>query len=279
MNTSFRTIIVLCAAVLLCASCSDDSPVEPEPEPESNNPPIPVPSHPGDVLPGRSDSLVISTSLLSTFTPFHDAAPDTLSRRFPNKWIYLHPEDQRPHLVHQGIVIDPAGLTIKLCDLPDCAPFGTGLITYQTFPGLPSSPHIQYLRFWKKLFSTKIEHPSTYTETHTWTEGTSETHGETMAYSIGVEAEIWEIGLSAEFSQTFSHDITISSEYTVEKEFSASSIDGKTIVFTVWELLEGFRIVNADGTSPYDDGEFHILLPVVENGTSEIYQSVVHFDN
>jgi hypothetical protein len=72
--------------------------------------------------------------------------------------------------------------------------------------------------------------------------------------------------------------ITISSETSVTKQFTCESIEGKTLVFTVWQLIEGFRICNAD-SSQYTDHTFnHMVIPVIDNATNNLYMSVVQFD-
>jgi hypothetical protein len=96
--------------------------------------------------------------------------------------------------------------------------------------------------------------------------------------SLGLSASGWGLGLSAELTQTFSREVTVSSESSVTKTFTCYSEQGKTIQFTVWQLVDGFRICDSNG-DPFTDAEYDFYeLPQVDNETDQLYMSVVEFE-
>ena len=275
-----RVLVALIIILILVVSCSGDDPAAPPTNggnggPPPNTPPIPLPQDPNDALPERSDSLIMETSDLANFSPFHNGCPPAIEAKYPGMWVYLDPYNQRPSLVTDSVIIDPVTFRIRVCNHPSCMAYVTA---NESVPGIGDAPKIQYIRYWKKIFSVVIQYPTTYRESHTYTEGTSETHGETFAYSIGVSASGWGLGLSAEFSRTFSHEITVYSESSVTKEYSASSIEGKTLVFTAWQLVDGFSIVDETGAT-YSDPGYKLNAPVLDHATNLVYLSVVQFDS
>lgn len=274
-------IIVAVVLSLFIIGCGKDDAVSPEQNgdndgPPPNTPAIPMPTYPGEALPEKSDSLILEEVQILTFAPKNALAPDTIAAFTGMPYNYVNTLNNQVTLVDEGQIVDPVYVPFKGCTEPDCS---WGLIFSSSFNchGVGHIPLIQYLRYWQKIFSTVIQYPSNYMESHTYTEGTSETTGESFSYTLGLSGQAYGIGLSAELTKTFTYSITISSESSITKEFSCPSIEGKTIVFTVWQLVEGFRICNAD-SSCYTDHTFnHMVIPVIDNATSTLYMSVVQF--
>jgi hypothetical protein len=188
--------------------------------------------------------------------------------------VLLSPFPQNPLLVQNGVIVPSVVFGCKICGDSNCLAY---FYEWVTCPGLQSAPRIQYARYWQKIFSTSIQYPTTYRQSHTYTEGTSETTGQSFAYTVGVSASGWGMGLSAEFTKTFSHQITISSESSVTKEFTVQSVSGKTIVFTAWQLVDLFRIVDGNGYDYQDSGFALDTTLSIGNATTQVYLSVVEF--
>lgn len=274
-------VVVLIALLLAIIGCGNDDSVSPVPDgndwPPPNTPAIPIPSAPGEALPDKSDSLILEIAPILTFAPKNEFAPDTIASYSGFPYNYVNTTNGQVTLVDEGQIIDPVYVPFKACSEPDCS-WGLSYTYYFYCNGVGHIPLLQYIRYWQKIFSTVIQYPANYMESHTYTEGTSETTGESFSYTLGLSGTAYGIGLSAELTRTFTHSITISSETSVTKQFTCESIEGKTIVFTVWQLVEGFRICDAD-SSCYTDHTFnHILIPAIDNATNNMYMSVVEFN-
>ena len=277
MKFVIATTIISMVAII---GCGKDDPVSPDGNGDNglppNTPQIPLPSHPLDLLPDRSDSLIMEIAQVITFTPRNAYAPDTIAALVGMPYVYVNTTNSQLTLVYENEIIDPVNVPWKGCFDPGCTSVSISGST--NCNGIVNIPLMQYIRYWEKIFSTVIQYPSDYMESHTYTEGTSETTGESFSYTLGLSGSAYGIGLSAELTRTFTHSITISTETSITKEFSCESIDGKTLVFTVWQLVEGFRICNAD-SSQYTDRTFnHLMIPVIDNATNNLYMSVVQFD-
>ena len=277
MRLGLTVAIILMLGII---GCGEDDPVSPDGNGGNglppNTPPIPLPSHPLDLLPDRSDSLIMEIAPVITFTPRNEYAPDTLASIIGVSYLYVNTENSQLTLVNENQIIDPVYVPWKGCFDPGCS--GAYITGSSYCNGIVHIPLMHYVRYWQKIFSTVIQYPADYLESHTYTEGTSETTGESFSYTIGLSGSAYGIGLSGELTRTFTYSITISTETSITKEFSCESINGKTLVFTVWQLVEGFRICNAD-SSQYTDRTFnHLVIPVIDNGTNNLYMSVVQFD-
>lgn len=270
--------VIIFTATLVMAGCGDDSTVSPEGDDGNDLPPntplIPIPSHPAEILPDRSDSLIVDGKYVLTFAPANTAAPDTVGTITGLPHNTIRTTDQRVTLVDEGSMVTPVTILVRSCTQVG----GACLDFWVTCNGVVHPPILQQVRYWEKIFSTTIMYPSTYLESHTYTEGTSETTGESFSYTLGASGGAFGITLSAELTRTFEHSITVSSETSVTKQFSCSSIEGKTIVFTAWQLVEGFRICSADSTGYTDRTWNHMVIPVIDNATTTVYLSVVQFD-
>ena len=273
-----RTIVTFASIACLCLApaCGGDDGVSPDPDDgngaPANTPAIPVPSSPGDMLPDRSDILILDEATIIDFAPGSTHVPDVIST---DPWVIVGTSDGRLTLVENGQIVDPVSMPVRFCINPQCDGY---IEVWQSCCGLAAAPVVHHVRYWQLIFSTVIDYPANYTESHTYTEGTSETTCESFSYTLGVSGSTSWIGLSAELTRTFSHSVTVSSETSVTKEFSCESIEGERIVFSAWQLVDGFRICNAD-SSEYDDPTFnHLVIPEIDNATSTLYMSVVRFD-
>ena len=282
-RTPIKLIIITSVFLLLVMiGCGKDDSVSPEPDDNGdglppNTPAIPIPSVPGEALPEKSDSLILEVVPIITFAPKNELAPDTIASYTGMPYNIVNTTNNQLTLVADSQIVDPVYVPYMACTEPTC---NVGISYSSSFycNGVGHSPLIQYIRYWQKIFSTVIQYPANYMESHTYTEGTSETTGESFSYTLGISGQAYGIGLSAELTRTFSYSITISSETSVTKQFTCESIEGKTIVFTVWQLVEGFRICNADSSSYTDHTFNHMLIPVIDNATNNMYMSVVEFD-
>jgi hypothetical protein len=277
-NISALIVLFLCAMIFAFSGCGDDNPAAPEDdggnELPPNTPPIPVPTHPAESLPDRSDSLIVDERYAITFAPANAAAPDTIAAITGQPENTIRATDQRVTLVDESVITDPVIFPVLSCAS------GGGICINPTVGcnGVVHAPVVQRIRYWEKIFSTTIMYPANYLESHTYTEGTSETTGESFSYTLGASGGAFGISLSAELTRTFEHSITVSSETSVTKQFSCSSIEGKTLVCTAWQLVEGYRICNADSTTYTDRTWNHMIIPAIDNATTTVYLSVVEFD-
>jgi len=189
MSSSMRFLVALIVGLALLNSCSSkDNSVGPDNNlPSADTPVIPLPKNPGDALPESSDTLVIDTSLLGTFSPQHLATPSAITAMFAPNPVWLSPFPQHPLLVEKGAIVPSVAFRCGICFDPGCLVYS---YKWVPCPGLQSAPRIQYARYWRKIFSTALQYPTTYRESHTYTEGTSETTGESFAYTVGVSASV-----------------------------------------------------------------------------------------
>jgi len=277
-SISSLILLLIFAMTFALTGCGDDSTVAPEGNGGNDLPPntplIPIPSHPAEILPDRSDSLIVEENYVLTLAPANTAAPDTVATLTPMPINTIRTTDQRVTLVDESNVVNPVVIPVRAC-----SGVGGACIDFSaTCNGLVHVPILLRIRYWEKIFSTTIMYPAVYVESHTYTEGTSETTGESFSYTLGAGGGAFGISLSAELTRTFEHSITVSSETSVTKQFSCGSIESKTIVFTAWQLVEGFRICNSDSTSYTDRTWNHMVIPAIDNATTTVYMSVVKFD-
>lgn len=240
-----------------------------------NTPPIPLPSYPGESLPSTSETLIFKHAEVTHFEPELDNVPASIAAAYPGVYVRYRPHPLRRLIVDGGLIVDPVALPLKVCSDPGC--LGGYLEPSVNGPPLAELPGLQWVRYWKRLVNVVVPHPTTYQQSHTYTEGTSEMTGESFSVSLGLSASGWGLGLSAELTSTFSHSVTISSESSVTKTFTCPSEAGSTIQFTVWQLVEGFQFCNDDGT-PFTDPEYDFYSSVtIASETDELYMSVARF--
>lgn len=242
-----------------------------------NTPQVPIPKFPGELLPDTSEILVYEETGVSTFSPELDTVPEPFLSDYDMSFgVIYNPHPQRRLMVENGVKVNPVAFNIKVCMDAGCD--GGVYLSNLEGPALAEIPKIQWIRYWKRLVSVTVPYPTIYQQSHTYTEGTSETTGESLSLSLGVSASGWGVGLSAELTQTFTHEVTVSSETSITKTFTCNSEPGKILQFTVWQLVEGFRFRNSDGTAFTDPVYDFYQLPDIGNETNQLYMSVVEFD-
>jgi len=145
------------------------------------------------------------------------------------------------------------------------------------------TPHIERQIYWRKVFQTAIGAGATYSEEHSYTHGTSETTGMSFGWSIGVSVSAsWAFvsaEISTEFHQDFEHEVTVSSEETVTRTYSATAPDDKIMLLALWQLRERFVIVDGEG-NPWSDPGFEVdgELPYLDQGLQQEYLQTRLFD-
>ncbi|UCB44308.1 MAG: hypothetical protein JSV25_08755 [Spirochaetota bacterium] len=276
LRAIFFTIAIL-IGIFASAGCMVDDDTTTGNVLPPNTPQVPIPSYAGEVLPVTSEILVYEEASVSTFSPELDTVPEPFLSTYDFGFgVIYNPHPYRCLMVENGVKVNPVLLDIKACTDAGCD--GGAYISDLEGPALAEIPKIQWIRYWKKLISVTVPYPTTYQQSHTYTEGTSETTGESFTLSLGVSASGWGVGLSAELSQTFTHEVTVSSETSITKTFTCNSVPGKIIQFTVWQLVEGFRFRNSDYTAFTDPVYDFYQLPEIGNETDQLYMSVVEFD-
>lgn len=277
LRAVFFTIAILIGIFALAGCMVDEGTTNGNALPP-NTPQVPIPSSPGEFLPDESEILVYEERSVSTFSPELDTVPSSVQDYYsPSGYpVSYNPHPLRHLMVENGVKVNPVVFTIDVCVDGGCTSWMT--LSNVEGPALAEIPKIQWIRYWKRLVSVTVPYPTTYQQSHTYTEGTSETTGESLSLSLGVSASGWGVGLSAELTQTFTHEVTVSSETSITKTFTCNSEQGKIIQFTVWQLVEGFRFRNSDGTA-FTDPEYDFYqLPDIGNETNQLYMSVVEFD-
>jgi len=277
LRTIFFTIAIL-TGIFASAGCMVDEGTTNGNALPPNTPQVPIPSSAGGFLPDTSEILVYEETDVSTFSPELDTVPEPFLSDYDNFGfgVIYNPHPLRRLMVENGVKVNPVLLDIKVCMDAGCD--GGVYWSNRNGQALAEIPKIQWIRYWKRLVSVTVPYPTTYQQSHTYTEGTSETTGESLSLSLGVSASGWGVGLSAELTQTFTHEVTVSSETSITKTFTCNSEQGKIIQFTVWQLVEGFRFRNSDGTAFTDPVYDFYQLPDIGNETNQLYMSVVEFD-
>ncbi len=124
----------------------------------------------------------------------------------------------------------------------------------------PAVPNCQVVlqRYWQNLASYQIVGPQTFTRSVSLTEGSSQTDAQTLCAEIGVSFE----GFSASLSQTLSTSITIMSSTTTTETYSITVPDGKTFIYTIWQLVDVVLLVDATGAPFSATGQLFLTFPM-----------------
>lgn len=160
-------------------------------------------------------------------------------------------------------------------------------------PGISVTPHVQVVRYWRRLGSVERYSGATETSiTRSVTRGSSTTRSESFGYTLGVSTSISGGGIfasvsttiTAEFSGEFSSEYTVSEETTETQSYTVSADQGDNLVFAVWQLIEEYRIVRQDGTgwSEWEDPRYLVTdadLEPLAIATTELRNISYRFDN
>lgn len=172
---------------------------------------------------------------------------------------------------------DPGSATVS------CAAYGGSPLFIDALAGPEVAPKIERRLYWQKVFQVTVGAGATYAQEHTYTHGTSETTGMSFGWSIGISVSAdWgfvSAAIETEFHQDFSHEVTISSEESITKSYSATAPADKIMVLALWQLRERYVITDDMGTAWQDPG--YILasaLPALDQGLEEEYLQTIYFD-
>ena len=136
-------------------------------------------------------------------------------------------------------------------------------------PGLSKTPQLQFERYWVRLGEPEYYPRGTET-THTVSTTTSVSSTETYSFteSLSVEAEVSasylfasvSVKTSASFSATQSFTNTATETSSYSESFTVSALEGKSCVYTVWQLCERIRYVAAEESDTAEYGVEDDLL-------------------
>jgi hypothetical protein len=140
-------------------------------------------------------------------------------------------------------------------------------------------------RFWERVAfdsgkSVRVDPGATKSVTYSRMTGTSlelaETFTETLSAEDSLEFAGIGVKLSSSTSEAFGSTRTITEETTVEVTHTVSGIDEKTVIFSVWQSVERYTIVDAEG-NPYTDPSytFEDFGSAEVRGDHEVLQSAI----
>jgi hypothetical protein len=255
---------------------------------DANTPAIPLPTSATDEPPQTSDELITDSKDIENFSVYLSSdesdEPEYINvLEGDDGDIYRIASSAYYSLIENGELLggsspvwqSVSGTSTVQLILHSIADFPFGYFN----PYLQEIPLIQRVVYWKRLICTTVEYPNDFTQTYTYTYGSSSTETTELAKNLTVTlgSDAW-ASLSASLTETFSKSLTVSEESTDSKEFGCSSIQGKKIVFTVWQLVERYQIVNRDGTAWCDSNYgSQVSAATVTNRLQRFYTSVVKF--
>lgn len=108
-------------------------------------------------------------------------------------------------------------------------------------PDFPENCTIRYGRYWKRVYTEVIANGIGYTREVTTASGSSVTDAQTLSSELGVSFQ----GLSAQLSSSLQHSVTVTQETTATNTYNISAPAGKMAVFSIWQLVERYTIVDA----------------------------------
>ena len=140
-------------------------------------------------------------------------------------------------------------------------------------------------RFWERVAfdsgkSVRVDPGTTKSVTYGKTTGTSlelsETFTETLTAEDSLEYAGIGVKLSHSTSEAFGSTRTITEETTVHVTHTVNGLDGKTVIFSVWQSVERYTIVDAEG-NPYTDPSytFEDFGSAEVRGDHEVLQSAI----
>ncbi len=289
MNVSRIVLIaIFCLALTVIAGCGDDA-VAPEEEPEEvlDRPPIPEPTYYSGPVPEKSIELVVRTVRLSNYV----ASADSI---YPVSGWCCHGCDFECHFYGTN----PGPNRIRLVESDTTITHWDSLMTdvYYDYGGegpmginpLSSAPYLQHKRYWVRLgIIERYSGSTSTTTTRSTTRGIERNSAQEFGMSIGMEASVsgglfveFSMTLRTEFSYSSSTSLTVSEEETVEESFTIACPDNMNIVYCVWQLVDEFRIIGADGelfTDPnyqFTPGTHVAIVPA-----PEFVPMTTYFDN
>jgi len=263
-------------SLLLCQLSSCDNKDESTDPAVGNLPAIPIPASVNDLPPSQSDQITVGLSKpLAEFKPFC-----TELRRFtiadsPAVWQIVNAYTQLvtgDSILKNSVIVDTAG-----------------------FPFVSAKPRIKHSRYWQRINLKIIDYPADYSETKTHSYGSSRSSSESQEFSqtIGVSATVsagWgpvSASVTASYENTSTSSQTNSVTFDESTEFSETysvgSIEGKTIVYAVWQLVDVFSLsdslgIRIDSSATLTNVKLHPIPSIEFPSKNVIRQSVTKFD-
>lgn len=252
-----KTVLVICAAaiavVMLTASCVpavNFGPVD-------NRPGIPVPDSYSSAVALVSDELIVASVVPSTFNPSVTEAYNATGTK-----------------IYDGVAVR---VELRADDTYITNPLVNGN------PGVAltdaDGPQFAFIRYWRRIGdAVRYAGGVTISESRSVTRGASQTSTNTFTESISIEAEASAGGLFAEVTVSASASFTASQEFmsttmteeTVTETFTAAPPPEINLIFTVWQLVEEYRFVDANGELydhpkyVFDDSSLRFVFPTDE---------------
>jgi hypothetical protein len=131
-------------------------------------------------------------------------------------------------------------------------------------PLFPATAKLAYRRFWQNTFTITVSNAQNFTRAIETQEGMSEVDTTTLSGKLGFAKELSEktLKLSAELSKTTEHAVTITENRSHTETYNFSVAEGKVAIYTLWQLVEVFALVDGNG-NPIDwSGKVVLRLPV-----------------
>ena len=147
-------------------------------------------------------------------------------------------------------------------------------------PAFPTGLQLAYRLQWDPVATRLLSPGQTYTYSETQKVGISTTDSNALSGELGVSV----MGLSGKLTNTTSHSIMLTEERDVVETYTLTLPENKAAVWTLWQLLELFVIVDAHGNEASYSGTISKALgpifdwPVVLAPTRVIHRSIIHPD-
>jgi hypothetical protein len=153
-------------------------------------------------------------------------------------------------------------------------------------PRFPRGAQLAFRKYWYQVGSEILTGPVSHSESYTLTY----THGMTNSQTLGGELGVSYKGLSGKLSATTTRSVTVSEQTSKEKTFATNVNAGDIAVFTIWQLVEEFALVDADHNPITWHGTYRspaTFLPAYANvpehtfanHPERFYQDLVTFDS
>lgn len=152
-------------------------------------------------------------------------------------------------------------------------------------PKLTNPVYMMRERFWERVLvdgtkSVRVDEGASKSVTYTSTTGTAYGYSWEFVESTNVTAQImpFDVGASLEhtLSEAYGESVEVTEEVSESKEYTVTGLTGKTVIFSVWESVERYSFVDAEG-KPYTDPNytFSDLGTTAIRGDHEVLQSAI----
>lgn len=131
-----------------------------------------------------------------------------------------------------------------------------------------------YALQWKKIDRQTVSPGLEYSRTTTIKEGMSESQSLTITATVGASG----FGVSASLSIAFNRTISINREQTASETFRLTGIEGKELVFVLWQLTELFLFLRKNDDGTYERLDDYRLVLLNKGRENEPYTVIDRFD-